>query len=42
MIPMNLFAGQGEGRRQRELTHGRRGEGGRGVNWEVGTDTYTL
>ena len=50
MVQMNRFAGQKLRHRCREQTYGHQGGkvagvgwgGGGGMNWEIGTDMYTL
>ena len=40
---MNLFTKQKQSHRCRKRTYGYQGgEGGGGINWEIGTDIYTL
>ena len=47
MVQMNGFAGQKLRHRCREQTYGHKvgkvgGDGGGGMNWEIGIDMYTL
>ena len=49
MVQMNWFAGQKSRHRCREQTYGHQGgkqrgdgDGGGGMNWEIGIDMYTL
>ena len=46
MVQMNRFVGQKLRHRCREQTYGHQGgevaEGGGGMNWEIGSDMYTL
>ena len=49
MVQMNQFAGQKLRHRHREQTYGHQGgkavgggQGGGGMNWEIGIDIYTL
>ena len=42
MIQMNLFTEQKQTQRLRKQTNGYQGEVEGGINWEFGTDIYTL
>ena len=42
MVQMNLFAEQKQRHRYREQTYGYQGQKGDEINWEIGTDIYTL
>ena len=42
MVQVILFAKQKQRHRQRTMHGCPRGKRGRGMNWEVGTDIYTL
>ena len=43
MVQMNLFSGQEKRHRHRDQMGGRGGEEvGGGMNWEIGTDLYTV
>ena len=42
IVLMNLFARQKQRHRRREWTYGHREEEEVGMNWEIGSDMYTL
>ena len=42
MVPMKLFTKQKLSHRCRKQTYGYQGVWGEGINWEIGTDIYTL
>ena len=42
MVQMNLFIKQKQSQRCRKQTQGYQGGRERGINWEIGTDVYTL